>query len=129
MIKVVLLDLNDTLLLYPRGGHGDFVRQYLALLNETLTERSFDANAIINRLIGGVKSLGDKTNPLHFNNDIYWGAVNAPDRDALGAGFARARRPRPPPHCFRDSTTRRSARSWIASASPTQRPNQRRQPQ
>jgi FMN phosphatase YigB (HAD superfamily) len=87
MIKVVLFDLDDTLLLYPGGGHGSFVRPYIGLLSETLTHHGFDGSAIISHLMGGVQVLGAKTDPLLYNEDTYWQAINPSDRPAMEAAF------------------------------------------
>ena len=86
-IKVVLLDLDDTLLLYPEGGHSSFVRRYIALLAETLNARGFDGSAILGQIISGVRTLGSKTDPRQTNSDIYWNAIGT-DRDGLQEAFA-----------------------------------------
>jgi FMN phosphatase YigB (HAD superfamily) len=73
MIKLVLLDLDDTLLLYPQGGQ-TFIQAYLSSIRQFFQE-ALGLPAMDRWLMEGVQKSSRNLDPTQLNNDSYWAAI------------------------------------------------------
>jgi FMN phosphatase YigB (HAD superfamily) len=75
MIKVVLLDLDDTLIQYPEGGDR-FVERYLMGLTEYFSKQ-LGAKELARHMIQTVKQVTSNVSPLHLNQTRYQQAIES----------------------------------------------------